>query len=275
MPDRKTAPLSPAEAVVLLSPNLVKGQAAVKATLLLLLATGVLRIEETEAAGIFSNKKIAHLRIAAEPKNAPPEVAALVGVVRAAQAEGGKIKDVVKQAEKTFGPACMQFSLKFIIPELIARGLLQKKKILFTHVFRLTPEGETAQARIKSDLFKADDVVRLLKSDPAQAAALAATLGTTVLLSDKLTRQFKPLADAMRTNGDGGDAAAFSDSSPHRVSQHGSFDFGSFDFGSFDLGSFDLGGFGLGGAMDSFHGGFSDSGGGGDGGGGDGGGGHH
>ena len=89
-----TAPLSPAEATVLLSPNLVKGHSAVKATLLL--ATGVLRIEETEQPGIFRNKTIAHLRIAAEPKNAPPEVAALLGVVRAAQAEGGKIKDVVK-----------------------------------------------------------------------------------------------------------------------------------------------------------------------------------
>ncbi len=271
MPDHKTAPLSPAEAVVLLSPNLVKGRAAVKATLLLLLATGVLRIEETEAAGIFSNKKIAHLRIAAEPKNMPPEVAAVLDVVRAAQAEGGKIKDVVRKAEKTFGPACMQFSLKFIIPELIARGLLQTKKLLFTHFFRLTPEGEGAQARIKSDLFKAADVVRLLKSDPARAAALAATLGTTVLLSDKLTRQFKPLADAMRASGGGGDVAAFSDSSSH----HGSFDFSSFDFGSFDLGSFDLGSFGLDGTMDSFHGGFSDGGGGGDGGGGDGGGGGH
>jgi hypothetical protein len=184
--------------------------------------------------------------------------------VRAAQAEGGKIKDVVKHAEKTFGSACMQFTLKFIIPELIARGLLQKKKLL-------TPQGETAQARIKSDLFKAADVVRLLKSDPVQAAALAATLGTTVLLSDKLTRQFKPLADAMRRNGDGGDVAVFGDSSPH----HGSFDFSSFDFGSFDLGSFDLGSFSLGDAMDSFHGGFSDGGGGGDGSGGDGGGGHH
>ena len=141
LPMPETASLSPAEATVLLSPNLVKGHSAVKATLLLLLATGVLRIEETEQPGIFRTKKIAHLRIAAAPKNAPPEVTALLDVVRAAQAEGGKIKDVVKLAEKTFGPACMQFSLKFIVPALIARGLLLKKKILFSHIFRLTPAG--------------------------------------------------------------------------------------------------------------------------------------
>jgi hypothetical protein len=279
-----TAPLSPAEAVVLLSPNLVKGQAAVKATLLLLLATGVLRIEETEQPGVFRNRKVAHLRIVAEPKNAPPEIAALVDVVREAQAAGGKIIDVAKLAEKTFGSACMQFSIKFIIPALIARGLLRKQKILFTHVFRLTPAGAAEQARIKSDLFKADDVARLLKSDPAQAAALARTLGSNVLLSDKLTKRFKPLSDAMRTNG-GVDGMVLNDTATdtHRSDAHhghsldqaaGGFDFGSFDPGSFDLGSFDAGAIdAVHSGMGSFDAGFSDGGGGGHDGGG--GGGHH
>ena len=250
---------------MLLSPNLVKGSAAIKATLLLLLTTGVLRIEETEQPGFFRNKTIAHLRLAAEPKNPPPEIAALLDQVRAAQADGGKIADVVKRGEKAFGPAFMQFVHTFIVPALIARGLLVKKKILFTHIFRLTPAGEAAQARIKSDLFKADDVARLLKSDPAEAAALARTLGTTMLLSDKLTRQFKPLADALRARG--ADNAPIVNDTPG-----GSFDFGNFDWGSFDLGSFEAG------AIDAVHSGisafdagFSDGGGGHDGGGG----GHH
>jgi len=275
MSDHEATPLSPAEATVMLAPNLAKPINAIKVTLLFLLATGVLRLEESEAFGIFRNKKIAHLRIATEPKNAPSEVAALLNTVRAAEAAGGKIKDVIAQCQRDFGPACVQFNAKFVIPGLIARGLITQKKFLFLNRFPLTPAGEKVQSRLKSDLFKADDVARLLKSDPAQAAALAATLGTTVLLSDKLTRQFKPLADAMRMNGGGGEVAVFNDSSPHHGSfDFGSFDFSSFDFGSFNLGSFDLGSFDLGGAMDSFHGGFSDGGGGGDGGDG-GGGGHH
>ena len=266
-------PLSPAEATVLLSPNLLKGQAAVKATLLLLLAAGVLRIEETEQPGILRNKKIAHLRIAAEPKNAPPEIAALLDVVRAAQAAGGKIKDVVKLAEQAFGPAFMQFSVKFVIPALIARGLLQKKKLLFTHFFRLTPAGETAQARIRSDLRKADDAARLLKSAPAQAAALAKTLGSDVLLSDKLTKEFKPLADAMRANS-GSDAYIFTDIETRHAQHSGCFDFASFDPGSFDLGSFDAGAIdAVHSSIGSFDAGFSD--GGGHGGHDGGGGGHH
>jgi hypothetical protein len=271
MPEPEPAPLSPAEACVLLSPNLVKGGAAVKATLLLLLTTGVLRIEETEQPGFFRNKTVAHLRIAAAPKNPPPEVAALLDLVRAAQADGGKIADVVRRGQKAFGPAFMQFIATFIVPALIARGLLIKKKILFTHYFRLTAAGETAQARIKSDLFKAADVARLLKSDPAAAAALARTLGTTMLLSDKLTRQFKPLADALRARG--ADTPIVTDGATTHGGCSGGFDFGSFDGGSFDLGSFEAGAIdAVHAGMGAFDAGFSEGGGGGHDGGG---GGHH
>ena len=107
---------------------------------------------------------------------------------------------------------------------------------------------------------------------------MAATLGSNILLSDKLTRQFKPLVDAMRAAGgtggtDGMDGVNFRDSHPHHhaVSGDGSsgFDLGSFDLGSLDLGGLDLGA--LGSAIESFDSGFSDGGGGHDGGGG----GHH
>ncbi len=148
----------------------------------------------------------------------------------------------------------------------MARGLLQKKKLLFTHYFSLTPEGEAARARIKSDLFKADDVARLLKSDPAQAAALAKTLGTNVLLSDRLTGEFKPLADAMRVHG-GADGPVFTETGPQHRHHSSGFDFGSFDFGSFDLGSFAAGAIdAVHSGMSAFDAGFSDDGGGHDGG---------
>lgn len=280
-------PLSPAEATVLLAPNMIKPMRAIKATLLLMLTTGVLRLEQSEQPGVFRTRKVAHLRVAAAPKNPPPEVAALIAVVRAAQADGGKIADVVKECERAFGAMGAKFTANFVVPALIARGLLRQKKFLFLTGYFPTPAGEKAQARLKSDLFKAEDAARLLKSDPAQAAALAATLGTTVLLSDKLTRKFKPLADAMRAAASGGadgadGAAGFEVSDIHRhhhALSGGSagFDLGSFDLGNLDLGNFDLGNFdlgALGSAIESFESGFSDSGGH-DGGGDGGGGGHH
>ena len=261
------APLTPAEAAVLLAPNLGNGAAAVKATLLFLLVTGVLRMETVEEPGFFRRRKVARLKIAAAPKNAPPEVAVLLDLVRAAEAEGGKVKDVAKRAQKAFGAGCPQFSVKFILPALVARGLLAENKILFVKTFRLTTEGRRAQARVKSDLVKAGEIARLAKSDPQQAAALAKTLGVHALLSDKLTKQFKPLAEAMRMQ-DGGDSAV-----ADFASSRGGFDFSHFDLGGFDLGHFDAGAIdAIHAGFDSFDAGFSD--GGGDSGGHDGGG-HH
>ncbi len=254
-------PLSPAEQVVLLSPNRARGYAAIKAMLLLLLTKGVLRIEETDQIGIFRTKTVAHLRIAAEPNNPPPEIAVLLDLVRAAQAEGGKIKDVVARANKQFLTGCPKYITDLIQPALKARGLLTENKVLFVRTFHLTPEGEKIQSQLKSDLFRVNDIPKLLKSDPAQAAAVAAAIGTTIFLSDKLPKHFKPLADAMRASG--GDAGFI----PINSGVTGNIDWSSFDLGSFNFASFDAGSFDAG--MSSFDSGFSDASGGGDSGGAD------
>jgi hypothetical protein len=246
--------LSPAEKVVLLSPNGARGFAAIKATLLLLLTKGVLRIEESTQYGLLRTKTVAHLRIANEPKAPPPEVGVLIDIIRDAQAAGGRIKDVLALANKKFLNGCPKYIVDIIQPALIARGLLTKKKTLFIYTFHLTPEGEALHSKLKSDLYRANDIPKLLKSDPAQAAAVAAAIGTTIFLSDKLPQHFKALSDAMRAQGstympipDSGNSSGFDLSS---------FDLGSFDFASFDAGGFDTG-------MASFDAGFSDAGGGG------------
>jgi hypothetical protein len=140
-----------------------------------------------------------------------------------------------------------------ILPQLIARGLLGKKKILFLTHISLTPEGKKQQAKIKSDLARANLIPNLLKTDPAQAAAIAAAIGATILLADKLPPHFKLLADAMKIQFPRDDFTAIDGGA-----SGGGFDFGSFDLGSFDAGAFDAGGFDAG--MSSFDAGFSDGG---------------
>jgi hypothetical protein len=267
------APLSPAEMVVLLSPNIPKGPAALKATLLYLLTTGALTIEQREQDGLFRTRIIANLRIAKPMPGLPPEALSVLGVVRRAQDAGGAIKDVVKEATRTFGGGFAKYQFIEIMPALIARGLIEKRKILFTHYFRLTPAGQQAQDKLKSDLFKCDDAARLLKRDPAQAAALAQTLGVTVLLNDRLTKQFKPLVDAIRAHGDGGGADTGGYGGDIQGADGG--------FHLADIGSFDLAGFeaaaadAVHSAIGAFESGFSDAGGDGGGHGGGDGGGHH
>lgn len=245
-------PLSPAEAVVMLRPNLADGLRALKVTLLLLLSKGVLRIEESEQPGLFSVKKIPHLRIAKEPPNAPYDARAAIELVREAQDDGGKISDLVKRANKAWGAAARRFVTELVRPALIKRGLLSERPLMFIRTFHPTPDGEAERVAIEANLAKAREIPFALKRDPARAAAIAAAIGTTILLDDACIKQFKPLSDAMRAYAPAGDTSG------------GGFDYGGFDLSAFDasaIGSIDSG-------MASFDAGFSGDGGGGDGGGG-------
>ena len=246
-------PLSPAEAVVLLKPNVANGLKAIKVTALLLLSKGVLKLEQSEKPGLFGSKKVAHLRIAKEPPDLPADAKAVVDIVRAAQADDGRLPELVKRASKMWGAACLRFVTELVRPLLIARDLIAEKQLLFIRVYQPTPAGEAERTRLEADLAKARDIPSVLKSDPARAAAIAASLGMVLLLDDTLTRQFKPIADALRVH------RPPVDSPP----SDGSLDFGSFDLSAFDLPALDTLDVG------SFDAGFS----GGDGGGGDSGGG--
>ena len=266
-----STPLSPAEALLLLKPNRTPGSRTLRVTLLSLLVKGILRIEEEIKPGVFRDRKVPHLRIAEGRSSAlPPHVAELVRIVRAAQAEGGRIRDVVKRATAEFGANCGRYNSDFIIPLLIGRGLIEQRRVVFVRTWHATPAGEAERARIEADIERARQLPALLKSNPAEAAALALALGGTLLLVDDLRTHYRQLADAMRASGDdGGSSGGFDGAASGAGDASGGFDFGSFDFGSFDAGAFDALDAGIG----SFDSGFSDGGGGGDGG--DGGGGGH
>lgn len=250
-----TTPLSPAEAVVLLRPNVADGLKCLKVTLLMLLTKGVLKLEQSERPGLLGVKKIPHLRIAKEPQNAPPDVRAALDIVRAAQADDGRLPELVKRASKQWGAACMRFVTELVRPSLIARGLIAEKQLLFIRVYHPTPAGEAARSRIQADLAKASEIPHALKTDPARAAAIGAAAGMVLLLDDSIPTHFKALADAMRIHRPPVEA---------QTGDGGSFDFGSFNLSAFDLPSLDS----FGDNTSSFDAGFSDAGGGGDSGGG-------
>ncbi len=259
--------LNPAEAKYLLTPNM-SGMIVIKVMLLMLIAKGILRIEETEVRWLLRNKKVAHLRIAAEPSDAPPGILALLKTVREAQTRDGTVAEIAKRAQKDFAPMGAAFVKQYIAPSLIGLGLLREKKFLFVRLYQRTPAGDIEAKRIEGEIARAKEIPALLKSDPAKAAALAASLGGTLLLVDELNAHYKPLADAMRDSGVATDGATYGNFGGD--SSSGGFDFGGFDAGSFDAGSLGA----LDSGMSSFDSGFSD-GGGGDSGGDSGGGGHH
>lgn len=268
-----TSPLSPAEALFLLKPNTTPGTRTLRVTLLSLLARGVLRIEERSEPGLFRARKVPHLRIAAAlPRTAPDHVAAAIAVVREAQADGGRMRDVVRCAQRTFQTNCVSYNSKFIVPALTARGLIEERRFWFLRSYRVTPAGAAERDRIETDIARARLLPRMLRTDPDKAVALAVTLGGTLLLVDDLKKHYKQLAQEMKSRGvDSGGSDGFDGFDTGSADHHGSFDFGCLDLGGFDADAFGA----LDAGLSSFDSGFSDGGGGdgGDGGGGDGGGG--
>ncbi len=92
-----------------------------------MLAKDVPRIEGTEAPGLFRSKKVQHLRLRADNSpTAPPHVAALIGLVRAVQADGGKIRDLVARTEKEFNSGCRGYNHRYVVPALVALRLIEE-----------------------------------------------------------------------------------------------------------------------------------------------------
>jgi hypothetical protein len=208
--------------------------------------------------------------------------------VRAAQAQTGSMPDVVTQARQAYGSSLNGFNRDFIIPRLLTRGLIEDRSVLFLRHYKRTQAGDAEESRIAADIARARGIPELLRSDPAEAAAIMLAVGGTILLVKELRPYYRQISEAMRPPGSGAD---YSDSS----GGDGSFPFwhssdpgadhsadavqgldaaslGSLDLSAFDAGAFDA----LDAGMAPFDAGFDASvgdGGGGDGGGGDGGGG--
>lgn len=277
------AALSPAESLFLLKPNRTPAREMVKVTLLSLLAQGIVRLEEQVTKRFIGTRKTVYVRLAQRPVPAlPAHAASLLDQVRAAQADTGSMPDVVKRARQAYGSSLNGFNRDFIIPQLRSRDLIEERRVLFLRRYKRTPAGDAEESRIAADIARARRIPELLRSNPAEVAALVLAVGVTILLVNELRPYYRQISEVMRPRGTGAD---YSDSSggdaslplwnssgpgtAHPGDAMQGLDaasFGSLDLGAFDAGAFDA----LDAGMASFDAGFDASVG--DGGGGDGGG---
>jgi hypothetical protein len=288
------APLTPAESLFLLKPNRTPARETVKVTLLSLLAQGAVRMEEQETRRFFGKKKIVYVRPTGKRAALPPHASALLDLVHAAQGSSGTMADLVTRAQKRFGAQLAGFNRDFIVPALLSRGLIEEGRILLFRTYKRTPAGDAEESRIASDIARARTIPELLRSNPAEAAAIILAVGGTILLVNELRPHYRQISEVMRTqtastgtsDSAGDSSVPLWDSSPDAADPTQSADpaqhldavgFDSFDHSTFDLSTFDAGAFdALDTGMASFDSGFDASvgdSGGGDGGGGDGGGG--
>jgi len=273
------AALSPAESLFLLKPNRTPARETVKVTLLSLLAQGIVRLEEQVTKRFIGTRKTVHVRLTQRPVPAlPAHAVSLLDQVRAAQADTGSMSDVVKHARQAYGSSLNGFNRDFIIPLLRSRGLIEERRDLFLRHYKRTPAGDAEESRTAADITRARRIPELLRSNPAEVAALVLAVGGVILLVNELRRQISEVMRPRDTGADYSDSSGnpslplWDSSDPGTVHPGDAIQsldaasFGSLDLSAFGAGAFDA----LDAGMASFDAGFDASVG--DGGGGDGGG---
>lgn len=289
--------LTPAEAMVLLDPNLKQGRNPFKVSLMWLLAQRHLKATEVKRGWLRGRTT----QLSGGPRartDLPDDLQAVMNVVRVSGT--GLMDDVVKAARNLYGTNLLGFQNDLIYPALVARGLITRSQETYLTLFTRdrwdqTPAGKALAQRIEVLFEDARRIPGFLDRSPAQAAALTASLGGLILLMPELRPYLEDIADVMRRpqiagSGGGGDSGSFFGGSGGSSGGTGSgrpakeeestvptssgsdpldfrFEFDDFDFGNIDGLDASLS------ALDSSFDSSADGAAGGDGGGGDGGGG--
>jgi hypothetical protein len=192
--------LSPAEALVLLKPNRPADLESVKVTLLWLSAQGLLRIEEETKRTFLGSKRIVWVQPTGRECAALwPEAASVMAVVSEAHACGGMLEYLAKRARPTYGNEFTGFLSQFIMPSLARRELLEERLVLrlFPKTY-LTHAGTAEKTRIAADIAQALTVPALQSGDPAEAAAVALTVGGSVLPVEELQHHYRQFSQVIR-----------------------------------------------------------------------------
>jgi hypothetical protein len=184
--------LSPAEALVLHRPNRAAAAEAVKVTLLWLSAQGLLRIEE-------ETKKVQSTGRESPPLW--PDATSVMGIVCEANSPDERMLEyLAKRVHHAYGHEFTGFLSQFIMPSLVRRGLLEQRRVLllFPKSY-LTRTGTIEKTRIAADIAQACTIPALQSSDPAEAAAVALTVGGSVLPVEELQSHYRQLSQVIRS----------------------------------------------------------------------------
>lgn len=204
MPDANA--LTPAEMLVLLDPARRHGRETVKIALLGLIARGVLRLDVQDTRGLRHRQSVA-LRLAAmSPGYLSAAEISLLDLIRELDGAGGRIAEIVKRARRRYGANFSRFERDYVRAALRRRGLIFETRRPVLWIFsrrrdERTAKGDVERRRIREQMAQALTIPDLLRREPAEAAALAASLGGTILLVPELRSHYQRLTEAMRGRG--------------------------------------------------------------------------
>ena len=236
------APLTPAEAYVLLDPNGSSSIQAFKITFLLLVSMEVLKVTTVETRILFLKRGTKQVVSIVRD---PPDIflaAEIVDVVRMARGSehGPDFLSLAHSAYKRLFLGPSDIVTARICPALVAREWLEPtaqdgNSSASRTLYRHTPAGLAEKQRIESLLDRARQLPAQIDTNPAEAKAIVLAAGSLLLLVPELRTIYGKLAalDAGRAP-DGRSNAASSE--PHHA---GSLQFGSFEATSVGFDAFE------------------------------------
>jgi hypothetical protein len=248
------APLTPAEAYVLLDPEGSSSIEAFKITFRLLVAMEALKVTTVERRVLFWTRGT---KPVVSVVRDPPAIflgAEIVDVVRTARGSeyGHDFLSLAQSAYKRLLLGPLDIVTRRICPALAAREWLEpteQNKDSFGSrtptLYRHTPAGLAEKQRIQSLLDRARRLPALIDANPAEATAIVLATGSLLLLVPELRTIYGKLA-ALDAGGapDGGGLEFSSLVGGHAASSErrhaGSLQFGSFDASVLDQGFVDF-----------------------------------
>lgn len=180
-----------------------------------LVAMGLVRLGKNSHTGLkrsWMRLQATQIHLWLDPGERPknPIRYGLLSDLRSAARHGNEFARVLQQLQREYGYAYTKFKLKIVLPGLIRQGLLepQQHKVvgLFNTIrYRHTVAGLAQKERLEYDMARARQISRLLKDDPAQVAALIASLGAAIILMPELWPYFGQINELMRKRSESDD----------------------------------------------------------------------
>ncbi|HEX8391053.1 MAG TPA: GPP34 family phosphoprotein [Longimicrobium sp.] len=199
--------LTPTEAQVLLEPNSIPPQKALRTALMHLAGAGHLRLLDGPPRPWWWGGSRKRVRRAARNSPLPGHLSAVMAALFPPSKPDEPLspEEMTTRLQAAFGYSYGQFLSGHVLPELVSRGLLEVEEYRLLRLFpqrryRHTAQGEAARAWVQGALQPARHLPELLRRDPAGAAAASARLGGLVLIADELRPHLADLAAAARGN---------------------------------------------------------------------------
>jgi hypothetical protein len=199
-------PLSAVEAFVLLKPMSARGRDTIKLAMMTLIAQGTISVNQEERHVLGFTRRSTVLRLRGSRRILFPGARRLIGMVGPGSCT---MNEFVARVRRTYGANMTAFVQQEVRPALLRRGLLARRQQRFLLLFMrthwdLTPAGKSERTRVERAVERAREIPDFLDRDPAQAAAIAFSLGSAVLLVPELKHHYQQLAQAMRDHGGNG-----------------------------------------------------------------------